>query len=170
MRKARGPYKGADYSITTKRSYKIPLTAEEEKFHRAYQRSINKRSRETRNATVEGRAHQLWYDAKRRAQKDAVPFTITEEWIADKLRAGKCERTGLAFDLNKAESCRVNKFAPSLDKRNPRAGYTEANTRVVIWQYNTAKHDWTDEDLYQFALAVVRKMFVERCREEGYDA
>jgi hypothetical protein len=173
MRKtrAKGPYKGRpDYTLTSKVRMGLRLTEEEEKCRKAYQRNISKRSREARNATVEGRAHQLWYDAKRRAEKDAVPFTITEDLIADKLRAGKCERTGLLFDFKKAESCRVNKHAPSLDRKDPRKGYTEENTRVVVWMYNTAKHDWTDEDLYQFALAVVRKMFVERCREEGYDA
>ena len=129
-----------------------------------------KRRQSKRNyqETITGRAKRLMDGARERAQRYSIPLTITQEWIEDRLREGKCEVTGMSFDLTHHPKFRVNPFAPSLDRLDAARGYTPENTRMTTWQYNQSKGQYSDDAVYEMALAVVKARFVERCAEEGY--
>lgn len=83
------------------------------------------------------RASRLLADATQRAKKNGLPIDIDLEWVSDRIVQGYCEVTNLKFDLRPAVPARP--FTPSLDRIDPRKGYTKENTRVVCWVYNRAK-------------------------------
>jgi hypothetical protein len=88
--------------------------------------------------------------ARTRARKKGLPFDLTEDFVRPKLERGVCEVTGLPF---------VNAFnspwVPSLDQTVPGAGYTQANTKVVVWAYNIAKQEFDHADVVKLAKALV---------------
>ena|SRR3990167_5781953 len=118
-------------------------------------RERNPRKAIIRNAkfrtTAKGAAQYLYSNAKRRAKVSGVAFTITKEWILERVQAGKCEVTGMPFVIANGRK----PWAPSLDKTNPLGGYTPDNVKVVVWMYNTCKWDSTHDDVVAFARAVL---------------
>lgn len=82
-------------------------------------------------------------------------FDLTLEWIENKILNGFCEITNLPFSLNKNTEYRVNPFYPSLDKINPKKGYTMDNCRLVCYIYNIAKGEYSDEILLTFAKKLI---------------
>lgn len=74
---------------------------------------------------------------------------MSVEWIRIKLAKGVCEETGIAFDMSKGNR-RQKPFAPSLERLNCKEGYTEANTKVVVWIHNQAKSDWGTAALHEY--------------------
>jgi hypothetical protein len=127
-----------------------------------------KQSKLNYSQTITGRAKRLMDGARERAQRYSIPITITQEWIEDRLRAGRCEVTGMLLDLTRHPKFRVNPFAPSLDRFDAARGYTPENTRMTTWHYNMSKGQYSDDSVYEMALAVVKARFVERCAAEGY--
>lgn len=127
-------------------------------YHRAYRHSRAEQERERARdkarayrATPEGRGCRLYEGAKKRARDNNIEFTITKEWVVEKVKSGFCEVTGLPFELTEGR----NAFAPSLDKRDPTKGYTPENVDVVVWCYNTAKGVGSYEDVLKLAKALV---------------
>ena len=108
--------------------------------------------------TIEGRARHLWTSAKKRIP---VGFSITKEWIASEIKKGFCCVTGMPFDLAVNKNGKHERswapFAPSLNKIDPNKGYTQENTRVVIWQYNLMKGQMSDEQLVELCRVVVAR-------------
>ena len=96
--------------------------------------------------------------AKRRALKKGIEFSINKEWIHKKLLDGCCEVTGLPFKYNYEYVSHgygtQKSFSPSLDRTDSTLGYTEANTKVVVWCYNAAKGCGTHEDVLKLAGAL----------------
>lgn len=104
------------------------------------------------------RANRLVKGAKVRASVIRVPFDINAEWVLERLIAGKCEVTGIPFDFardRREPDGERRMFAPSLDQRVPRGGYTKENIQVVVWCYNAAKGSGTDADVLKMAEALV---------------
>lgn len=93
---------------------------------------------------MEGRAKKIASDARRRAKATDLPYHLRWEWIRDVLEAGRCQLTGLPFDLRMTALGRGprNPFAPSLDRIVPRLGYTDQNCRVILMAVNTAIGCW----------------------------
>ena len=50
---------------------------------------------------IKYRASSLYYAAKSRANAKGIPFDLTKEWIADKLKDGYCPMTGIRFVIKK---------------------------------------------------------------------
>jgi hypothetical protein len=98
------------------------------------------------------KAKALKGQALTRARERGLPFDITTGWVLTRLLVGRCEVSGLRFD--DAPKQGRGQFIPSIDRRNPEAGYTEANCRLVVWIYNAAKGVGTDEDVMRLAKAL----------------
>ena len=96
--------------------------------------------------TLDGRIQHLFNGARQRAKRHNIPFTITREILRQKLIEcnNKCEITGGTLDYSFRNDVHQNPFAPSLDQRIPRAGYTPENTQIVACWYNRMKGDLTD--------------------------
>jgi hypothetical protein len=109
----------------------------------------------------EYRAGTLLSAAQYRAGEKGIPCTITKDWITAKIKAGRCEATGVKFVVKTYEAGavgkKINPNAPSLDQIIPGKGYTPENTQVVTDQYNKMKNDRTTEETYRLALAIVSK-------------
>ena len=82
-------------------------------------------------------------NARYRARQKGLEFTITSDWVRERLERGVCEVTGEPFIYGRGMARGPN--SPSLDRIDPSKGYTPDNTRVVIWAYNAAKQDFTEQ-------------------------
>lgn len=100
----------------------------------------------------EVRAKQLFRNAKDRAIKNSIPFTLTMKRIENALSFGKCERTGIKFEFNQKENQFFNPYSPSVDKVDPTKGYTDDNVKIVVDIYNRGKGQNTDEEFRDFIL------------------
>lgn len=97
------------------------------------------------------RASRLLADSKSRNKGE---FDLTLEWLTAKLEAGHCEITGLPFDTT-GDGAPARAFAPSLDRTDSSLGYTQDNTKVVVWIYNRAKGVQSHKEVMILANALV---------------
>lgn len=107
-------------------------------------------------STVPGRAGRLLYGAKWRARRLGVAFDLTRAWVVAKLEAGTCEATGRQFVFECGFRLgdfydKRNPWAPSIDRINPKGGYTQDNCRVVVWVFNEAKMGYPDAAIIEMA-------------------
>lgn len=80
------------------------------------------------------------------------PFDLTHEWAAARW-TGRCEITNIPFQTNgKAGPW---PFSPSLDKIDPIKGYTQSNSRFILWGCNAIKGVGTDADMCKIAKGIV---------------
>ena len=114
-------------------------------------------------ATVKGRALHMLNNARARARRCGVECTLTADWIVQRLEAGYCEVTEIAFDMTvgRGKGHRENAFVPSVERKDPRGPYSPANCVMTVWIYNRAKGAFSSEDL----MTLVRALF--HAEEEG---
>ena len=90
----------------------------------------------------------MLHAARTRCRKNGGEVTITWEWLAEKIKNGRCELTGLPFDLLPPTTTGKNPFAPSIDRINPRnKNYELGNVRVILQSLNMALSDYGIEHL-----------------------
>lgn len=82
----------------------------------------------------------LLRSAKRRSQKKNIAYTLSNSW-ALKNWTGFCSVTGIQFSSAKSG----NATSGSIDRINPKEGYTEENCRFVLFSFNSIKGTGTDE-------------------------
>lgn len=80
------------------------------------------------------------HNAKWRAKKDGVPFTIT---YADFDIPAACPVLGIAI---KRGVGRVSDNSPSLDRIEPAKGYVPGNVEVISFRANTLKSNGTADE------------------------
>jgi hypothetical protein len=122
----------------------------------AEQPDFRERERATVRAwanTINGRVLHLLKHAKKRGQKNGHEVTITKEWLTAKLEIGLCESTGISF---KKEAGTRGPYTTTLDRIDNGKGYTEENTRVVIWAFNRAKGEWDEDVLLHWVTEYMR--------------
>lgn len=115
--------------------------------------------RSRQKVTLSYRAGVLLRGAKRRAEEKQIEFSLDKEWVMERLAAGKCEVTGLEFDLGESTGNTRHPHTPSLDRVDSRLGYTKQNTQAVVWIYNCAKSEWTLEQFMILVKALARPLF-----------
>jgi hypothetical protein len=93
---------------------------------------------------------------KRRAAERGVSFSLTLDWIREKIEAGRCELTGLEFHLGNE---RRHLFKPSPDRIDSSRGYDPDNTRIILWMLNAAKGD-SDEATFTRCLKKVAEAVI----------
>jgi transcription elongation factor Elf1 len=144
--------------------YKICIKCNEEKsiqefnkIHKKWSENMCSKCRskhqwQVQKKSVKGRTNLLYHDALKSSKKRGHAFNLRKEWIEEKVRSGKCEVTGIPFDLDSR-----NPWMPSLDRKIPSLGYIEENCQVVVWIYNTAKQEFKHEDVLVLADALLNK-------------
>ena len=65
-------------------------------------------------------------------------MTIDQKRIQTIIETGKCQLTGLPFDLLQEQTTFQNPYAPSLDRIDSSLGYLDSNVRVVLAAVNRA--------------------------------
>lgn len=129
---------------------------------------IKQRQRERRreyNARPAAKALALLTSCRLRAQKKALPFDLTLDWISDRVIAGVCELTGLPFDFGSVPNgWTYNPRSPSVDQIIAGAGYKTSNCRVILTSLNNALSQYGDEHFEEVASAflVMRGFTVTR--------
>jgi hypothetical protein len=102
----------------------------------------------------------VWYNAKKRAEKKGVEFTIKpgHVWNWAVMDNGRCSVTGIPFDFSQpARGVWRRPFVPSLDRINPNRGYTVRNTRLVVYAFNAAVNQWGEDTFRKMAEAYTQK-------------
>lgn len=106
----------------------------------------------------ETRARRTMSSLRARCKQKAIPLDIDLEWILARMLMGYCEATGIAFDFNQTtKTVHISPWAPTIDRRDPNGGYLKSNCRMVVWAYNLAKANWTDDIVVRLAEAVTRR-------------
>ena len=93
-------------------------------------------------------AWKLWKAAKYRARKLHLEFSITVDFVFERIKTGKCEVTGADLKLIGGQR---SPWSASLDRKNPSIGYTPENSQLVCWIYNAAKGDHSHADVLKLA-------------------
>jgi hypothetical protein len=81
------------------------------------------------------KAQKMLAKAKERSIKKGLEFSLSLDWLINKIDVGFCELTKLPFMLDKASTLH-NPFGPSLDRIDNSKGYTKDNIRLVLWCVN----------------------------------
>lgn len=107
--------------------------------------------------TVDGRADRLFQSAKSRAKKKHASFTLLREDVLQMLVVGKCQRSGIPFDLRTTRDASRNPFAPSLDRIDNNKGYDPDNVVCVCTMFNNGKGEHSELDFIAMCMAVANK-------------
>jgi len=87
----------------------------------------------------------LWYQAKRRAQQENLPFEIT---VTDLRVPEFCPILGIALSRH---NTKFEDNSPSIDKVIPHLGYIKGNVAIISWRANKIKQDASFEELFKIA-------------------
>lgn len=90
----------------------------------------------------------LFYTTRSSAKAKNHEFTITLDWLKERIAPMMCEAEGkpLRWDAPKPKDL----LQPSPDRKDPNKGYTPENTRIVSWGYNLLKGKLTDTDVREW--------------------
>lgn len=102
------------------------------------------------------RAKFLWLATKNRAKLKALTFSLELGWIKERLVSGVCEATGIQLDWQ-TQSRNPGPWGPSIDRIDPKNGYTKDNSAIVCWAYNRAKGNDPKSVVITLARAVLKK-------------
>lgn len=145
-RKASLKYQRSERGRLVSSTYRASRKAERAAYHRTYAES------------AQGRARILWGSARARAKERGLNFSLSVTQIIEALDAGYCQATDIAFSFEKPPAgCRVNPWAPAVDRKDNNKGYEESNVQVVCNAYNLAKNDFPDHVMQTLARAIIQK-------------
>ncbi len=82
-----------------------------------------------------------------------MPFSLNREW-AQKTWTGKCAITGIQFIVGEVGKKVRSAYSPSLDRIDSSKGYTQENSRFILWSINAFRGPWDDETMYVIAKAI----------------
>lgn len=132
------------------------------KRYHADNRMSAQKAEERYEATARGMAAKLVARSKRRAQANGWEFCLSVSRIRDAILRGQCEVTGIPFDWSRERASYFRPFLPSLDRIDPRGGYTDGNVRVVVTAFNVALSDWGEEVFKRLATAYLAQQTGEK--------
>jgi hypothetical protein len=101
--------------------------------------------------TINGRASSLIHKAKVRATKKGLAYDLDQQWCIERL--DRCAVTKLPFVIVRGQG--KHKHAPSIDRIDPKKGYTKDNCRMVVVMFNQAKNEYSDSELRDFAYTLI---------------
>ena len=103
---------------------------------------------------LKSRAYNHLYNTRNRAKKKGIKCTLDYMWLRDKLKTGKCELTGMAFEVRDKKG--YHPFASSIDRIDNSKGYHKNNCRVILNCVNSFKGTLTDDQV----LEVTEKLYL----------
>lgn len=83
------------------------------------------------------------------------PVTVTDLLEMWRAQQGRCVVSGIKMTWANG---RHSPTSISIDRIDPKIGHTKDNVRLVCYQVNLFKSEWTDEDMFSMALAIVTNM------------
>ena len=112
---------------------------------------------------------QLLYNAKTRATKKGMPFSVDSSFVSSLLKEQdyRCSVTGLPLSFSTHSRKKANPFKASLDRIDSNGGYTTDNVRFVCWAVNQMKADRTDEEFKYWIETLYMAISSQASNEEG---
>lgn len=103
---------------------------------------------------VEAAMNTSLYGAKDRSRAKGLPLDITIEWLLELAEKQDfcCSLTGIQFFAFYTVAPAGNPYVPSLDRIDPKGGYTKDNVRIVIRGINVMLFDW-GQDVFEQIVA-----------------
>jgi hypothetical protein len=99
------------------------------------------------------RAHMKSNSKKRGQHWDDSWWTVDS--VLAKIEGGKCEKTGLPFEIREEnERHKKRAFIPSPDRIDNSKGYEPDNVQWVLFIYNMMKNNFDDADVAHFLLSL----------------
>ena len=97
--------------------------------------------------------------AKQRSKARGFQVEATVEYVLGLLAAQKCKCaiTGIELDLRVNDGTIRRAFAPSIDRINPKLGYTNENIRITSLIANIAMSDLSYQDFEEMCIAVAAR-------------
>lgn len=97
----------------------------------------------------------MFYDARRRAKRMNLSFTITREdiFIPDRCPVGTCGRL-LVRKVGEQRGGTILS-SPSLDRYDPSLGYVPENVWVICYECNSRKQDMSGEGHVAFGMNLI---------------
>ena len=137
----------ANYYKKNKRKI-LKALAKKRSQHPEHYRRMERRWRE------KNRNYWLWYAARTRAKIKGIPFTLKR---GDVNIPKFCPvlRVPLISKSNGKHFRNAN--SPTLDRINPKLGYTKRNVAVICWRANRIKQDETDYKVFLKLANYIRK-------------
>jgi hypothetical protein len=94
-------------------------------------------------------------------KKENLPYDLDKNWILERLISidWKCELTKIQFKTKKLITEDKHRGfqwdSISMDRINPKSGYTKDNVRFVLNQVNVFRQDHSDDQMYMIAEALL---------------
>lgn len=92
-----------------------------------------------------------------RARKEKLEFSLSWPYLVDmyESQSGRCAITGNQLTME----CGKGRIPSnvSIDRIDPKLGYTEGNVQLVTYLANTMKQNLTSEQLYEFCFKVLHR-------------
>lgn len=95
--------------------------------------------------------HKLWEDAKKRAKKKGIEFTIL---LGDIVIPTECPVFNILLERGDGERTDAS---PSLDRIDPNRGYVKENIWVISWRANHIKSNSSLEELEKLVSVLRQK-------------
>lgn len=106
----------------------------------------NRKTKKT-NDPISIWAHDIFHNAKYRAKRNGIEFSITKEWVA--MSAVKiCPLLEIELDYGASKSCDES---ASIDRIDSSKGYTPENCKIISFKANRIKSNATLQDLQKIA-------------------
>jgi hypothetical protein len=99
-------------------------------------------------------------NARKRASKRSLPFSITKKYIIDLFeeQSGKCHYSGINLNIVKTDAARTHDpFKMSLDCVIPEKGYIKGNVVWCAYCINSLKLKMPVEDMINVCRQIVKK-------------
>lgn len=109
----------------------------------------------TRKGSFRGRINDLVYGARKRAKKQRIEFSITTETFKEQTHCSIFKQNEFNFS---ATNKKRDPNSMSIDRIDPRKGYTPDNVWLISMRANRIKNDATPEELRLIADAVEERL------------
>ena len=101
---------------------------------------------------------QLFVNKRNHCKHKNIYFDLTLEWVKENIKQG-CALTGRKFKLHNSrindKSEGPNPLGYSIDRIDPKSGYTKDNCRIILFCVNAFKGTMTDEQMISIAQDIV---------------
>lgn len=130
-------------------------------------KAANKRAAEKYFNNWPGRVNRTLSQIRTRCKIKGLDYDLDAEWLLPKLK-GTCELTDLPFKHIKVQAGHgkpgPKPFSPSVDRIDPKQGYTKANCRVVLYCVNAFKQTMTDEQMLKVTEKLMYMLLFNKVR------
>lgn len=142
------------YTVAWSRQHLEENQAKAKSWSEQHPEQVKARYRIYRNRDADSRPWRyLLRSAKMRAVEKNMPFDIDETWAKARW-TGCCEITRIPFRVNAING--PLPFSASIDRKESALGYTQTNSRFILWGCNGLKGSGTDADMREIAEAIFK--------------